>query len=215
MHSPRDRFTLPINFPTKEEIMQLHISGRHVDLGDAFQQHVEKRLSEGFSKYLDRIVSVDVVVSKEAHHQFRVDIHGNTGTHAGVIVKSQGGASEIYAAFDDAATKAEKQLRRYKRRIKGHHSEGGTKESRAATARKYILKPEAHDAELEEKGAPAVVAEKATNIETLSVSSAVMKMDLADLPALMFFNAGNGRINVVYRRADGNISWVDPEGVAA
>jgi ribosomal subunit interface protein len=195
--------------------MQLHISGRHVDLGAAFQQHVETRLQEGLSKYLDRIVSMDVVVSKEAHHQFRVDIHGNTGTHSGVVLKSQGMASEIYAAFDDAATKAEKQLRRYKRRIKSHHVEGGDKESKAITARKYVLKPEAHDAELEEKGAPAVIAEKSTNIEHLSVSAAVMKMDLADLPALLFFNSGTGRINVVYRRVDGNISWVDPEEMAA
>lgn len=194
--------------------MQLHISGRHVDLGSAFQEHVEKRLSEGLSKYLDRIVSLDVVVSKEAHHQFRVDIHGNTGTHSGVVLKSQGGANEIYAAFDDAATKAEKQLRRYKRRIKGHHS-NADKEARLLTARKYVLQPESFDTELDEKGAPVVVAEKPTSIETLSVSDAVMKMDLADLPALMFFNAGSGRINVVYRRVDGNISWVDPEGVAA
>lgn len=193
--------------------MQLHISGRHVDLGAAFQEHVEKRLQDGMSKYLDRIVSLDVVVSKEAHHQYRVDIHGNTGTHAGLMIKSQGGANEIYAAFDDAATKAEKQLRRYKRRLKGHH--GATAEKRAMVARKYVLQPEAHDAELDEKGAPVVVAEKPTNIETLSVSDAVMKMDLADLPALMFFNAGNGRINVVYRRVDGNISWVDPEEAAA
>ena len=194
--------------------MQLQISGRHVDLGASFQEHVEKRLSEGLSKYLDRIVSMDVVVSKEAHHQFRVDIHGNTGTHSGIIIKSQGGANEIYAAFDDAATKAVKQLRRYKRRIKGHHH-GDSKELRALTARKYVLQPESHDSELEEKGAPVVVAEKPTSIQTLSVSDAVMKMDLADLPALMFFNAGNGRLNVVYRRVDGNISWVDPEGVAA
>lgn len=194
--------------------MQLHISGRHVDLGSAFQEHVEKRLSEGLSKYLDRIVSLDVVVSKEAHHQFRVDIHGNTGTHSGVVLKSQGGANEIYAAFDDAATKAEKQLRRYKRRIKGHHS-NADKEARLLTARKYVLQPESFDTELDEKGAPVVVAEKPTSIETLSVSDAVMKMDLADLPALMFFNAGSGRINVVYRRVDGNISWVDPEEVAA
>jgi ribosomal subunit interface protein len=193
--------------------MQLHISGRHVDLGAAFQEHVEKRLNDGLSKYLDRIVSLDVVVSKEAHHQFRVDIHGNTGTHSGITLKSQGGASEIYAAFDDAATKAEKQLRRYKRRLKSHHA--GEKEARAFSARKYVLQTENHDAELEEKGAPAVIAEKSTNIERLSVSDAVMKMDLADLPALMFFNAGNGRLNVVYRRVDGNISWVDPEEVAA
>lgn len=193
--------------------MQLHISGRHVDLGESFQAHVEQRLSEGLNKYLDRVTSVDVVVSKAAHHQFRVDIHGNTGTHAGVTIKSQAEAGEIYAAFDEAATKAEKQLRRYKRRLKDHHR--GENGAKSYTAKKYVLQPEAHDAELEEKGAPVVVAEKPTHIETLTVNEAVMKMDLADLPALMFFNAGTGRINVVYRRVDGNISWVDPEGVAA
>ncbi len=192
--------------------MQLHISGRHVDLGNAFQEHVEKRLNEGLNKYLDRVVSIDVVVSKEAHHQYRVDIHGNSGTHSGVTLKSQGEASEIYAAFDAAATKVEKQLRRYKRRLKGHHN--GEKTAARALARKYVLQPEA-GAELEEKGAPVVIAEKPTNIETLTVSDAVMRMDLADLPALMFFNAGSGRINVIYRRVDGNISWVDPEEIAA
>lgn len=194
--------------------MQLHISGRHVDLGESFQQHVEARLSEGLSKYLDRIVSMDVVVSKEAHHQFRVDIHGNTGTHAGLILKSQGNAADLYAAFDDAATKVEKQLRRYKRRLKDHHA-NDRESARTLNARKYVLRPEADSEELEAKGAPVVVAEKSTNIQTLTVSEAVMKMDLADLPALMFFNAGSGRVNVVYRRVDGNISWVDPEEVAA
>ena len=194
--------------------MQLHISGRQVDLGAAFQAHVEKRLSEGLNKYLDRIVSVDVVVSKEAHHQFRVDIHGNTGTHSAITLKSQGGANEVYAAFDDAATKVEKQLRRYKRRLKDHHQQDKA-ELRALSARKYVLKPESDSEELAEKWAPVVVAETSTNVETLTVSEAVMKMDLANLPALMFFNDGNGRANVVYRRVDGNISWVDPEGVAA
>lgn len=190
--------------------MQLHISGRHVDLGASFQAHVEKRLNDSLNKYLDRITSVDVVVAKEAHHQYRVDIHGNTGTHAGVTLKSQGNAGEIYAAFDDAANKVEKQLRRYKRRLKDHHNHEH-KNSRAARARKYVLQTESHDNELDAKGAPVVIAEKATEIETLTVSQAVMKMDLADLPALMFFNSGNGHLNVVYRRADGNISWVDPE----
>lgn len=193
--------------------MQLQISGRHVDLGESFQQHVEKRLGEGLSKYLDRVSNVHVVVAKEAHHQFRVDIHGNVGTHAGVVVKSQGQASEIYAAFDDAAAKAEKQLRRYKRRLKDHHRSSASEAARQA--KKYVLRPEEIDAELDEKGAPVVIAEKPTVIETLTVSQAVMKMDLANLPALMFFNSGNGRLNVVYRRVDGNISWVDPEGIAA
>lgn len=194
--------------------MQLHISGRHVDLGPSFQAHVEKRLNEGLNKYLDRVTSVDVVVAKEAHHQYRVDIHGNTGTHAGFVLKSQASAGEIYAAFDDAASKVEKQLRRYKRRLTDHHTHE-ERNSRATRARKYVLQPEAVDGELDAKGAPVVIAEKATAIETLTVSQAVMKMDLADLPALMFFNSGNGQLNVVYRRADGNISWVDPEVSAA
>lgn len=192
--------------------MKLQISGRHVDLGEAFQSHVEKRLTEGLGKYLDRVTSVDVVVAKEAHHQYRVDIHGNTGTHSGLTLKSQGGAGEVYAAFDDAATKVEKQLRRYKRRLKDHHSRD---KEVSARGKKYVLQPEAHDTELDEKGAPVVVAEQATEIERLSVSEAVMKMDLADLPALMFYNSGNGRLNVIYRRVDGNISWVDPENAAA
>lgn len=195
--------------------MQLHISGRHVDLGESFQEHAEKRLQEGLSKYLDRITNVDVVVSKQAHNQFRVDIHGNTGTHSGIVIKSQGEASEIYAAFDDAATKAEKQLRRYKRRLKDHHARDTTGGRKNATAKKYVLQPESLDAELAEKHDHVVIAEKATDLATLTVSDAVMKMDLADLPALMFYNASNGHLNVIYRRADGNISWVDPEAAAA
>lgn len=194
--------------------MQIQISGRHVDLGDAFQTHVQNRLQDGLGKFFDRIVGVDVVVSKEAHHQFRVDIHGNAGTHAGLTLKSHAIAGDVYAAFDDAATKVETQLRRYKRRLTDHHS-ADKHAAKSYTARKYVLKPEDQGTELDAKGAPVVVAEKPTDIETLTVSQAVMKMDLADLPALMFFNAGSGRMNVVYRRVDGNISWVDPEGVAA
>ena len=194
--------------------MQLHISGRQVELGDSFQAHVEKRIHDSLGKYLDdRITNVQVVVAKEAHHQFKVDVHANVGTHAGMMVKSQGHAGEVYAAFDDAADKAEKQLRRYKRRLKDHHKADAV----AATklAKKYVLKPEEDHKELDEKGAPVVIAEKPTAIETLTVSQAVMKMDLQHLPALMFFNSANGRINVVYRRVDGNISWVDPEEAAA
>jgi len=192
--------------------MQLHISGKHVDLGDSFRAHAEKRLSESVSKYLERIPNVDVVVGKEAH-QFRVDIHGNTGTHSGIVVKSQGLAPDVYAAFDAAAEKISKQLRRYKRRLKGHHN--GDKQSiNVKSARKYVLQPEKFD-ELEEQGAPVVIAETNTSVETLTVSEAVMKMDLTHLPALLFFNAKHGRLNVVYRREDGNISWVDPEEAAA
>mgnify|MGYP003858186655 CR=1 FL=1 len=196
--------------------MQLQISGRHVDLGESFRAHAENRLSDGVQKYLDRMTKVEVVVSKESH-LFRVDIHGNTGTHTHTVVNSKGNSTDIYAAFDQAADRLEKQLRRYKRRLTNHHDRNNDKEVRIAkfTAKKYVLRPEEENQELEEQGAPAVIAEKATEIETMTVSEAVMKMDLRDLPALMFFNSAHGRINVVYRRADGNISWVDPEGLAA
>lgn len=195
--------------------MQFQISGRHVDLGEAFQAHVQERLRSGLSKYLDRIVNVEVVVSKEAHQQFKVDIHAHAGTHAGLVLKSQASASDVYVTFDEAAAKVENQLRRYKQRLKDHHRDEKIASAGRKKAKKYVLQPEAHDAELDAKGAPVVVAEKPTNIETLSVSQAVMRMDLADLPALMFYNASTGRLNVVYRRVDGNISWVDPEDVAA
>lgn len=193
--------------------MQLSISGRQVDLGEAFRTHAEKRLQENIHKYIDRVNNIEVVVCKEAG-QFRVDIHGNTGTHAGLVVKSQGFANDVYAAFDEAAARIEKQLRRYKRRLKAHHHDK-TERNVAYVAKKYVLQTEDHAEELAEEGAPAVIAEQPTAIERLSVREAVMKMDLADLPALMFFNSSHGRLNVVYRRVDGNISWVDPEGIAA
>ncbi len=193
--------------------MQIHISGRHVDLGDSFRAQVEKRLSENVAKYLDRVTHVDVVVSKQGS-KFRVDIHGNTGTHSGLIVKSQGEAADVYAAFDESATRIEKQLRRYKRRLKAHHADEKQHTQKTHSAKKYVLEAESHE-ELAEEADHVVIAEKATAIQHLTVSEAVMKMDLADLPALLFFNSAHGRINVVYRRADGHISWVDPEGIAA
>ena len=198
--------------------MQLLISGRHVDLGESFRAHADARLQQGVHKYLDRMTKVEVVVSKESH-QFRVDIHGNTGTHAHMVVNSKGASTDVYAAFDQAAERLEKQLRRYKRRITNHHTGKEAKElndiSSPIRAKKYVLKPEDDHRELDDEGAPVVIAEKPTEIETLTVSEAVMKMDLTDLPALMFFNSAHGRINIIYRRIDGNISWVDPEEAAA
>jgi len=191
--------------------MKILISGKHIEIGASLQAHIEKRLEEVVNKYLGRVVSLDVVITKEAH-RFKADINGNTGTSAGVVIKSTGTSEDVYASFDIAADKVEKQLRRYKRRLTNHHKTSHVSEMPSIAAKKYVLKDheeEAHD------DAPIIIAEKPTDIETLTVSAAVMKMDLADLPALMFFNSANGRINVVYKRADGNISWVDPEGKAA
>jgi ribosomal subunit interface protein len=192
--------------------MQVTVSGKGIDVGDALRSHIEARLEERVNKYLDRVPSVSVIISRESH-MFRADIHGNTGTHSNVMIKSHDENDDVYAAFDGACEKIEKQLRRYKRRLTSHHKAEGVSPEREELlfrATKYVLEDHEDDKIHSVEDAPVVIAEKAADLEKLTVSAAVMKMDLADLPALMFINASNGRLNVVYRRRDGNISWVDP-----
>src|SRR5476651_2121987 len=102
--------------------MKIMISGKHVDIGESLNTHIGHRLEEGINKYLDRVTSVNVVVAKEGY-RFRVDINGNTGTSSGITIKSTATADDVYACFDAAADKIEKQLRRYKRRITNHHKQ--------------------------------------------------------------------------------------------
>ncbi len=190
--------------------MNVTVSGKNIKVGEALSSHIEKRLGESVSKYLDRVTNAHVVVSKDSH-LFRADINANAGTSSGLTIKARGESEDVYAACDDAIAKIEKQLRRYKRRLTNHHK---VPVGKAFSATKYVLPSTVAEGEGEDAAA-VVIAEKPADVEHLTVSEAVMKMDLADLPALMFFNKANDRINVVYRRADGNISWVDPEGMAA
>lgn len=193
--------------------MQITVSGKQVDVGESLRSHVETRLAEGVSKYLDRVTTVNVVISRESH-LFRSDITVNPGTHSQITIKSRAESPDVYASFDAAAEKVQKQLRRYKRRLTNHHkTEKPYPMGEMVTARKYVI-DNRHEEEAEDH-TPLVIAEKATQIETLTVSEAVMKMDLSDLPALLFLNSAHGRLNVVYRREDGNISWVDPQELAA
>ena len=189
--------------------MQITVSGKNMDVGSALRNHVESRVAHEVEKYLDRVTDASIVFSKEAH-LVRTDINMHAGTHSRILIKSKGEAGDAYISFNTAADKIEKQLRRYKRKIKNHHKPRiEAEEDKIYQARKYVLQPEeeAH----EEKEQPLIIAEKDTDVETLNVSDAVMKMDLADLPALVFINKKNKRLNVVYKRADGNISWVDPD----
>ena len=201
--------------PISEQTMQVHVSGKGVEVGESLRSHIEKQIDEHVKKYIDRVSNIHVVVSKEAH-MFRVDITGNIGTHAGMVVRSRGETGDVYAAFDEALERMSKQLRRYKRKLTNHHKHhDGADEMPRVKGKKYVLPPEAGEHDEEEKAAGLIIAEKPTEIETLTVSQAVMKMDLQDLPALMFFNKAHGGLNVVYRRVDGNISWVDPSDKAA
>src|SRR5687767_6841655 len=120
--------------------MKINISGKHMELGESFQKHVEAKLEEGISKYIDRINTLEVVATKECH-RVRVDIHANIGTHSHVAVNGRAEAGDAYAAFDAASDKVEKQLRRYKRRLTNHHKNYAEQESfkKSVQAVQYVL----------------------------------------------------------------------------
>lgn len=190
--------------------MIITISGKHMDIGQSLQQYVNDRLNLGVKNYLHDITQSKVVFSKN-HHLYHADIIIHD-SHIGVI-KAEAESDDVYAAFDVAIVKIERQLRKYKGRIK-KHSKSKTGDSKVIgdeffSAVKYILNNPVEE-ESSQEHEPITIAEHEMKIERLTVSEAIMKMDLANLPALLFINKLNARINLVYHRHDGNISWVDP-----
>jgi hypothetical protein len=149
-----------------------------------------------------------VIISREAH-LFRSDI--SVHPIAGLLVQGQGTAEDPHAAFDASLERVAKQIRRYKRRISNHHQRGVSDET--TPAQQYILAAENAEEELPAEAQPAIIAELPTEIATLTVGEAVMRLDLADAPAMMFRNRAHGTLNVVYRRSDGNIGWIDPSHI--
>jgi ribosomal subunit interface protein len=184
--------------------MNLAINGKHVDIGEALRGRVEESLNSAVAKYFDKAPDGTVTFSREAH-RFRVDISVHAGR--GMVVQGASTNDEANAAFDGALARIAKQLRRYKRRLNARHK--GRGEDMLA-AQQYILAAESEDVEVAEDDNPTIVAEMPTEIATLTVGEAVMRMDLADTSAMVFRNRAHGRLNVVYRRADGNIGWIDP-----
>ncbi len=179
-----------------------------MDVGDALRSHVEERIANGVPKYIDRATGATVVISKH-HHVFSVDIVVNTGTHEQMAIKASADGTDAYGSFDAAADKIEKQLRRYKRKLKDHQQESGAKRKELLSGTSYVIDTSAEDDEAPDN--PLVIAENSTPIETLSLPDAVMRLDLGELPALVFVNETSGQLNVIYRRSDGNVAWVDPE----
>jgi ribosomal subunit interface protein len=191
--------------------MQLSVKGKQLDVGDALRTHVGETLSRILDKYFGDAIECAVTLSREAH-LYRAVVSAHVGR--GIQLEAQGEANEPYPAFDAAADRLSKRLRRYKRRLRDHNSKPA--EGAPLPAQQYILAGEdqEHDDEDEsnENGQPAVVAEMTTEVPTLTVSEAVMRMDLGDLPAMMFRNSAHGGLNMIYRRGDGNIGWLDPRG---
>lgn len=202
--------------------MQIAIKGKQLDVGEALRTHVTEVMEQVVGKYFNNPIECTVFLSKEAH-LLRADISAHIGR--GILLQAQGEAPDAYTAFDVAAERIAKRLRRYKRRLRDHHRsrEGGE----AWPAQQYVIAHSSDGEEVVEVGAesedqsetgaeapnegPVIIAEMESVIETLSVSEAVMRMELADLPALMFRNSANGRIAMVYYRNDGNIGWVETQ----
>lgn len=189
--------------------MQLTVKGKQLDVGDALRTHVENELTEITEKYFSNPIQASVVFTKTAH-LYRTDISVHVGRD--IHMNAQAEADAPYAACDKAVEKIAKRLRRYKRRLRDHHREAGST-GQAMAANAYVLEaePDIEDENYDEPDHPVIVAEMPTDIEYLTVSQAVMRLDLADLPALMFRNTKHGNLNMVYRRPDGNIGWVDPD----
>jgi ribosomal subunit interface protein len=192
--------------------MQLTVSGKQVDLSDALQVHVQEHLGIITGKYFDHALEANVTFSK-ARSFFTCDINVHAGR--GITVRGEGEAGDAHAAFDDAAEHIATRLRRYRRRVSDHARDAGSR-AKPEAGREFILRNE-DDAEPEQKAQTetealhaTVIAESDAVIETLSVRDAVMRMDLAFQHVLMFRNKKNGQFNVVYRRPDGHVGWIDP-----
>ena len=187
--------------------MEILVTGKHLDVGHALRGHIESNLDATVAKYFNNAVDANVTISREPDG-FRADISAHPGR--GLLVQGGATAVDVYAAFDGALARIAKQLRRYKRRIRDHHK--GRRHDDTLPAQQYIIAAESADQELDEAAEPPIIAEMPTDIPTLSVGEAVMQMDLGDLPVVMFRNRAGGVFNVVYRRPDGNIGWIDPSG---
>ncbi|MCB1313458.1 MAG: ribosome-associated translation inhibitor RaiA [Sedimentitalea sp.] len=187
--------------------MRYQISGKQIDIGEALQTHVRTELDGVLSKYAGRPTDANIIFSRSAHEYVcEATVHLSTGLTA----TASAHATEIYSSFENCCEKLDKQLRRYKRRLKDHHRDR-TEPVELFGAASYILASEEQDEDAEpETLQPIIVAEMETKIPSLSVGEAVMQMELAGAPVLVFRNEGKAGLNVVYRRDDGNIGWIDP-----
>lgn len=189
--------------------MDIRISGHQVDTGAALRSHVESRLEAIADKYFSRAQSAQATFGKGPHdHGFVADIVMHV-MH-GVVLKASGRASDAHPAFDEAADRVETQLRRYKRRLKDRSGQSGNGAAELAEDNaRYTVFDEAPDAP-EPGDHPAIIAETRVDIPEASLTDAVMMLDLRNTNALMFRNVASGEYNMVYRRGDGTIGWVEP-----
>ena len=195
--------------------MPFRVSGKNIDIGQALRARINTRIAEVTAKYFDGGFSGHVTIGKEGFG-FRTDcvVHLDSG----IVLEADALAADAYASADQAALRLEKRLRRYKHRLKDHQvarAAGRPADDRppdrtAINAPSYVIAAPEHDGEEEvTQWSPVVIAESTTALKRLSVSEAVMELDMRGTPVMVFRDAGHGRVNLVYRRADGHIGWID------
>lgn len=190
--------------------MDIRVSGHQMDTGAALQDHVSDRLNTIVEKYFGRAISSQVTFGKAPASMVSCDIV--THVMQGLLLKANAVAGDAHVALDQAAEKIDKQLRRYKRRIQDRHEQSAHALREEEASYRIFAAPEveAEIEEVEDAGAPPIIAETTADIPEASVADAVMMLDLRHTNALLFKNAGTGRHNMVYRRNDGSIGWVEP-----
>lgn len=196
--------------------MGLRVSGKNFDIGEAMRQHVFDRVVAAAGKYFDGSVTGHVIVEHEGSgYRANCTLHLTSG----VTLQVEGRAHDPYISFDQAADRLEKRLRRYKRRLKDHHAgaangttgvPSGSAAGETEIVADYVIEAPDADASEENEYNAVVVAEHSAALRTMAVAAAVLELDFTGAPVLVFRHASSGRVNVVYRRSDGNIGWIDP-----
>jgi ribosomal subunit interface protein len=189
--------------------MTLRVSGKNIAIGESLRQHVHDKVEAVVGRYFDGAVTGHVVIGPEGSG-YRSDC--TLHLSSGISLQAEGKAQAPYASVDQAVDRIEKRLRRYKRRLKEHHAPmNGAGAAVARTVANYVIEAPKDDADESGEFAPVIVAEGSARLKSLSVASAVEELDLTGAPVLVFQHAGSARVNIVYRRRDGAIGWVDPQ----
>lgn len=195
--------------------MPLRISGKNIDVGEALRDRIDARVKEAFEKYFNAGYSGHVTVSREG---FGFSTECAIHLASGVTLESEATAPDAYASADQAVERMEKRLRRYKRRLKdrsaAHAAHSAQANLRTIDAPSYVIEtPELDEDEHPKEFHPVIIAESTTSLERMPVNEAVQELDFRGASVMVFRHAGHGRINVVYRRADGHIGWIDPPAI--
>jgi ribosomal subunit interface protein len=185
--------------------MIITITGKQMEIGDSLKEFINKEIETVITRYMEDAHEVTITMVKDAHHQFKTEVTLHVGKS--FLVHCSGSDSDPYKSVSSALTKLESQIRRYKTRLRDKKRHAANHEHRAEIVQKFVIKPQEEDTHDDN---PLIIAEMTSEIHTLSVGDAVMRMDLSAAPVVVFRNAANGEMNVVFRRNDGHVGWIDP-----